>query len=119
MWEEINQKISEEVFPNLKYQLNLLVEFSKSTPNDEQFTTAWFNSGEFISIAKSFIGEQAYKELTDKVIEKVEKFTHQGSGWSVSKLLEFRLKIAKHVPIILKDHPILNFPKSIETLNLD
>ena len=29
----------------------------------------------------------------------MEKFTHQGSGWSVSKLLEFRLKIAKHVPI--------------------
>ena len=43
--------------------------------------------------------EQAYKQLTDKVIEKVEKFTHQGSGWSVYKLLEFRLKIAKHVPI--------------------
>ena len=41
MWEEINQRISEEVFPNLKYQLNLLVEFSKSTPNDEQFTTAF------------------------------------------------------------------------------
>ena len=87
MWEEIKQRISEEVFPNLKYQLNLLVQFSKSTPNDEQFTTAWFNSGEFISTAKSFIDEQAYKELTDKVIEKVEKFTHQGSGWSVSKLL--------------------------------
>ena len=99
MWEEIKQRISEEVFPNLKYQLNLLVEFSKSTPNDEQFTTAWFNSGEFISTAKSFIDEQAYKQLTDKVIEKVEKFTHQGSGWSVYKLLEFRLKIAKHVPI--------------------
>ena len=99
MWEEINQRISEEVFPNLKYQLNLLVEFSKSTPNDAQFTTAWFNSGEFISTAKSFIDEQAYKELTDKVIVKVEKFTHQGSGWSVSKLLEFRLKIAKHIPI--------------------
>ena len=29
----------------------------------------------------------------------MEKFTHQGSGWSVYKLLEFRLKIAKHVPI--------------------
>ena len=27
MWEEINQRISEEVYPNLKYQLNLLVEF--------------------------------------------------------------------------------------------
>ena len=89
MWEEIKQRISEEVFPNLKYQLNLLVQFSKSTPNEEQFTTAWFNSGEFISTAKSFIDEQAYKELTDKVIEKVEKFTHQGSGWSVYKLLEF------------------------------
>ena len=50
MWEEINQRISEEVFPNLKYQLNLLVEFSKSTPNDEQFTTAWFNSGEFFQL---------------------------------------------------------------------
>ena len=48
MWEEIKQRISEEVFPNLKYQLNLLVQFSKSTPNDEQFTTDWFNSGEFI-----------------------------------------------------------------------
>ena len=48
IWEEIKQRISEEVFPNLKYQLNLLVQFSKSTPNDEQFTTAWFNSGEFI-----------------------------------------------------------------------
>ena len=70
MWEEIKQRISEEAFPNLKHQLNLLVEFSKSKPNDEQFTTAWFNSGEFISTAKSFIDEQAYKELTDKVIEK-------------------------------------------------
>ena len=89
MWEEINQRISEEVFPNLKYQLNLLVEFSRSAPNDEQFTTAWFNSGEFISTAKSFIDEQAYKELTDKVIEKVEQYTNKGSGLIVSKLLEF------------------------------
>ena len=95
MWEEIKQRISEEVFPNLKYQLNLLVQFSKSTPNDEQFTTAWFNSGEFISTAKSFIDEQAYKQLTDKVIEKVEKFTHQGSGWSVYKLLRVSIKDSK------------------------
>ena len=71
MWEEIYQRTSEEVFPNWKYQLNLLVEFSKSTPNDEQFITCWFNSGEFISTAKSFIDEQAYKKLTDTVIEKV------------------------------------------------
>ena len=52
----------------------------------------WFNSGEFISTAKSFIDEQAYKQLTDKVIEKVEQYTNQGSGWSVSKLLEFSIK---------------------------
>ena len=99
MWEEIYQSISKEVFPNLKYQLNFLVEFSKSTPNDEQFITCWFNSGEFISTAKSFIDEQAYKKLLDTVIDKVEKFTHLGSGWHVSKLFEFQLKITKQVPI--------------------
>ena len=99
MWEEIYQRISEEVFPNLKYQLNLLVEFSKSTPNDEQFATGWFNSGEFISTAKLFIDEQAYKELTDKVIEKVEQYTNQGSGWSVSKLsLRVSIKDSKTCP---------------------
>ena len=95
MWEEIKQRISEEVFPNLKYQLNLLVEFSKSTPNDEQFTTAWFNSGEFISTAKSFIDEQAYKQLTDKVIEKVEKFTHQGKWLECLQTLRVSIKDSK------------------------
>ena len=95
MWEEIKERISEEVFPNLKYQLNLLVEFSKSTPNDEQFTTAWFNSGEFISTAKSFIDEQAYKELTDKVIEKVEK-VHTPRKWlECLQTLRFSIKDSK------------------------
>ena len=97
MWEEIKQRISEEVFSNLKYQLNLLVEFSKSTQMMSNLQPLGSTLESLFQLPKSFIDEQAYKELTDKVIEKVEKFTHQGSGWSVYKLLEFRLKIAKHV----------------------
>ena len=96
-------------FLNFKYQLNLKVQFSKQTPDNIKTCDTWFNSGEMTMTAKNYIDKRTYDKLINEVTRKIEKFTQMGSGWVVSKLLEFRLKVVKVIPI--KDSSYIQLPE--------
>ena len=91
--------IKKQNFDNVKYQLELMVEFKKETPKEIKYISNWFNSGKFIASSMSYFDKNIYSKCINTILEKIEKFTCQGSGWIISQLLELQIKVVKYTPI--------------------
>ncbi len=96
---EICNRIREQKWENMKIQLTLNVKFYKNIPNDIKYITAWFNSGMMSSLSKSCINDEELKRLINEIVEKVNVFTSQGSGWIINDLLEFKIKLIEYKPL--------------------
>ena len=46
--------IKKQIFNNVKYQLELIVEFKKETPKEIKYISNWFNSGKFAALSRSY-----------------------------------------------------------------
>ena len=71
----------------------------KETPKESKCISNWFNSGKFISSSTSYFDKNIYSKGINTILEKIEKFTCQGSGWVISRLLELHIKLVKYTPI--------------------
>ena len=81
----------------LKWNIAVFVDFSK----DELHNSAVFRT-DIITLLKSDNIENQYSLAMDKVMERVEKFTRDGSGWVVDKINGIDLCIVKFQPIQLE-----------------
>ena len=81
----------------LKWNMAVFVDFSK----DELQNSAVFRT-DIITLLKSDNIENQYSLAMDKVMERVEKFTRDGSGWIVDKINGIDLCIVKFRPIQLE-----------------
>ena len=80
----------------LKWNIAVFVDFSK----DELQNSAVFRT-DIITLLKSDNIEDQYSLGADKIMERVEKFTRDGSGWVVDKVSGIDLCIVKFQPFHL------------------
>ena len=62
--------IKKQNFDNVKYQLELMVEFKKETPKEIKYISNWFNSGKFIASSTSYFDKNIYSKCTNTILEK-------------------------------------------------
>ncbi|CAF4913045.1 unnamed protein product, partial [Rotaria socialis] len=99
MSEEIKSKIESQDWKNLKAALSIQVEFYKELPHEIKKTTGWFNSGEMIRITNDSEIQNILNQMINEVIEKIYKYTCEGSGWIINKLLDFEIKLVEYKPL--------------------
>jgi len=96
----IENRVKEQKYNNLKLVLSLKVEFSKQSPDGETKTIcSWFNSGMMTPITDTSLLGSIVTEMIQIIDEKIVKYTREGSGWIINKLLNFEIKIAKYKPL--------------------
>ena len=81
----------------LKWNMAVFVDFRK----DELQNSAVFRT-DIITLLRSDNIENQYSLALDKIMERVEKFTRDGSGWMVDKINGIDLCIVKFRPIQLE-----------------
>ena len=77
----------------LKLLLSLHIRFIRATDADE-FITAHFNSSQRIILQGSDIGGEL-KDSLQQIMDRIDKFTQKGSGWTIDKILHLDLNVAK------------------------
>lgn len=109
MRDQIEEIIKSQGMKNVKIQLALNVEFVKPLVK-EKTITSWFNTGLMISVIQ--LESNVLQKMIDKINEKISQFTREGSGWVISKILDFHVKIAKYEP--LKGSSYIPLPKKYQ-----
>jgi hypothetical protein len=98
--ELIENIYKEQEWKSIKLGLSLHVEFYKVTPDGvRQTIDAWFNGGCMEAVNHIDLIDDIIDIMNEKMSECIAKFTREGSGWIISKLLEFQIKIAKYKPL--------------------
>ena len=77
----------------LKLLLSLHIRFIRATDEDENIR-AHFNSSQRIILQGSDIGGEL-KDGLQQILDRIDKFTQKGSGWTIDKILHLDLNIAK------------------------
>lgn len=80
----------------LKFQTRISIKFFK--PTDETVLTGHFTSDQTIALPGTNL-DQAVTECTHKMLERIEHFQGLGSGWSIERVLDETIHIAKYQPI--------------------
>jgi hypothetical protein len=100
MREEIRKRYVEQKWKNMKLGVSIHVEFYKQKPDGQtEFIDAWFNGGCMKSVTHVSLLDDIVTGMIGKVGECISKFTREGSGWIISKLLDFQIKMAKYQPL--------------------
>ena len=100
MKEGIRKSCLEQNWNNFKLGIALQIEFYKESPDGVRKTLdSWFTGGCMFPLTDiSLLDRELNKRI--KAIEGcIEKFEKEGSGWIISRLLEFQIKIAKYKPL--------------------
>ena len=93
--------LMEEELTHHQYKANLVfhVEFMKNNPSGSAKTTeAYFRSDVMTILSAHAIDAAVQKAFTD-IEKRIEKWTREGSGWTVSKVLNVYLDFAKYTPL--------------------
>ncbi|CAF2099008.1 unnamed protein product, partial [Rotaria magnacalcarata] len=96
---EIKSKIESQDWKNLKAALSIQVEFYKELPHEIKKTTGWFNSGEMIRITNDSEIQNILNQMINIIVEKIDNYTCEGSGWIINKLLDFEIKLVEYKPL--------------------
>ena len=59
----------------------------------------WFNSGTMVPITDVTSIPEVLSIMMSKISEKISKYTKQGSGWIISKLLNFDIRASRYRPL--------------------
>ena len=93
--------LMEEELTHHQYKANLVfhVEFMKNNPSGLAKTTeAYFRSDVMTILSAHAIDAAVQKAFTD-IEKRIEKWTREGSGWTVTKVLNVYLDFAKYTPL--------------------
>ena len=107
--------LMEEELTHHQYKANLIfhVEFMKNNPSGLAKTTeAYFHSDVMTILSAHAIDAAVQKAFTD-IEKRIEKWTREGSGWTVTKVLNVYLDFAKYTP--LKGSSYLDLPDKLKS----
>ena len=106
--------LMEEELTHHQYKANLVfhVEFMKNNPSGLAKTTeAYFRSDVMTNLSAHAIDAAVQKAFSD-IEKRIEKWTREGSGWTVTKVLNVYLDFAKYTP--LKGSSYIELPKYLK-----
>ena len=92
----IKNKITAELqeLTGLKWSFGLTVDFFK----DDKKIKGTFYSNQYATLSADEI-DSFFGEATSAIVQKIEKFTKEGSGWMIDKCNTLFLNIAKYEPL--------------------
>ena len=92
----IKTKITAELqeLTGLKWSFGLTVDFFK----DDKKIKGTFYSNQYATLSADEI-DSFFGEATSAIVQKIEKFTKEGSGWMIDKCNTLFLNIAKYEPL--------------------
>ena len=106
--------LMEEELTHHQYKANLVfhVEFMKNNPSGLAKTTeAYFRSDVMTILSAHAIDAAVQKAFTD-FEKRIEKWTREGSGWTITRVLNVYLDFAKYTP--LKGSSYIELPKYLK-----
>ena len=101
MEEELNQH-------QFKSCLVFNVELTKNNANGGSTTTEAYFRSDVMTILSAHVIELAARKAFSDIQNRVEKWTREGSGWTITKVLNVYLDVAKYTP--LKGSSYVNLP---------
>ena len=98
--EHVKNKCLNSSFPNFKLTIELNAQLYKEKPDgSREVKDDWFNGGCMQAINHISSFDEVYKEMVAIISEKITKYTNEGSGWVLDRLLEFIIIVARYQPI--------------------
>ena len=107
----ISDAITEQDWKTLKMSLCLHAEFYKPFPGKKRtkIIDNWFNSGTITPITDASLIPEVLSRMISKICDKIAKFTREGSGWIIRKLLNFEIKLSRYRPIAASSNILVKF----------
>ena len=93
--------LMEEELTHHQYKANLVfhVEFMKNNPSGLAKTTEAYFRSDVMTILSAHAIDAAVQKAFSDIEKKIEKWTREGSGWTVTKVLNVYLDFAKYTPL--------------------
>ena len=106
--------LMEEELNHHQYKANLVfhVEFMKNNPSGLAKTTDASFRSDVMTILSAHVIDVAVQKAFTEIQKRIEKWTRQGSGWTVTKVLNVYLYFAKYTP--LKVSSYIDLPKYLK-----
>ena len=106
--------LMEEELNHHQYKANLVfhVEFMKNNPSGLAKTTDAYFRSDVMTILSAHAIDMAVQKAFTEIQKRIEKWTRQGSGWTVTKVLNVYLYFAKYTP--LKVGSYIDLPKYLK-----
>ena len=107
--------LMEEELNHHHYKANLVfhVEFMKNNPSGLAKTTDAYFRSDVMTILSAHAIDVAVQKAFTEIQKRIEKWTREGSGWTVTKVLNVHLYFAKYTP--LKVSSYIELPKYLQT----
>ena len=107
--------LMEEELNHHHYKANLVfhVEFMKNNPSGLAKTTDAYFRSDVMTILSAHAIDVAVQKAFTEIQKRIEKWTREGSGWTVTKVLNVYLYFAKYTP--LKVSSYIELPKYLQT----
>ena len=106
--------LMEEELTHHQYKANLVfhVEFMKNNPSGLAKTTEAYFRSDVMTILSAHAIDAAVQKAFSDIEKRIEKWTREGSGWTVTKVLNVYLDFAKYTP--LKGSSYIELPKYLK-----
>ena len=107
--------LMEEELTHHQYKANLVfhVEFMKNNPSGLAKTTEAYFRSDVMTILSAHAIDAAVQKAFSDIEKRIEKWTREGSGWTVTKVLNVYLDFAKYTP--LKGSSYLDLPDKLKS----
>ena len=107
--------LMEEELTHHQYKANLIfhVEFMKNNPSGLAKTTEAYFRSDVMTILSAHAIDAAVQKAFSDIEKRIEKWTREGSGWTVTKVLNVHLDFAKYTP--LKGSSYLDLPDKLKS----
>lgn len=115
--DEIEQILNDELHElnGIKYQLIMSVKLKKLTNGFEEFTTPHLVNKQS-TLLQNYELNDSLTENYAKIIEKLERWTQNGSGWIIEQVSTITINVAKYQP--LKGGSYIPTPKKLAAKKL-
>ena len=107
--------LMEEELTHHQYKANLIfhVEFMKNNPSGLAKTTEAYFRSDVMTILSAHAIDAAVQKAFSDIEKRIEKWAREGSGWTVTKVLNVYLDFAKYTP--LKGSSYLDLPDKLKS----
>ena len=83
----------------IKWNLCVQVEMGRDNAHKMSTTSPYFRSRTYITLSGEGLNEHDLNEALQKMIESLEKFMREGSGWYLKKVLKLEIQTIVYKPL--------------------